>query len=194
MKKIGITGGIGAGKSLICKIFKLKGIPVYDADYYAKWIMHNDKNVKSEVLTLFGDSAYQDGALNRKYIASIVFKDKDKLATLNSIVHPAVAKHSEEWMEAHHTFPYVLKEAALLIESGSYQSLDQLILVSSNEETRIQRVMKRDGVDAAEVKSRIARQMPENEKVQFANHVIFNNDDQLVIPQINTIHDKLLNE
>ncbi|MEI6409971.1 MAG: dephospho-CoA kinase, partial [Bacteroidota bacterium] len=155
---VGITGGIGVGKSTVCRIFEALGIPVYDADYWAKWLITNDPALKQQIKELFGAEAYlPDGTYNRAFVASQVFSDKNKLAALNASVHPAVARHGAEWHQAQieRGCPYTLKEAALMIESGSYRQLDCLIVVTAPESLRIQRVMQRDGVDEKTVRARI---------------------------------------
>lgn len=183
MLKIGITGGIGSGKTTVCQIFETLGIPIYYADARAKWLMSNDENLKSGILDLFGPEAYLDHQLNRPFIAGIVFQDRSKLDQLNQLVHPAVAKDSLNWHLAQ-TAPYTLKEAALLFESGSYQQLDQIIVVTAPKNIRIQRVMKRDQVEEAAVVARMNNQMPENEKVALANYIIYNDGKQALIPQV----------
>ena len=148
MKRIGITGGIGSGKTTVCKIFESLGIPVYYADDRAKVLMTENKKLVDEIKKLIGDKSYfEDGSLNRQYIASVVFKNKNKLEQLNSLVHPAVAKDGILWQQSQSVVPYTLKEAALLIESGSFQALDYLITVWAPKETRIQRVIKRDNIN-----------------------------------------------
>jgi dephospho-CoA kinase len=195
MKKIGITGGIGSGKTTICKIFETFGIPTYYADDRAKWLMVNDLNLVENIKDLFGQNAYlADGSLHRKHIADIVFQNQAKLQALNELVHPAVWEDGERWFAALQNVPYALKEAALLVESNSYQQLDKLIVVTAPLETKIKRVMLRDKLTKEDVEARIAKQMPEEQKVTFADYLIYNDGQQLLLPQITNLHRKILSE
>jgi dephospho-CoA kinase len=191
--KVGITGGIGSGKTTVCKIFETLGIPVYYADDRAKWIMVNDPQIVSGVKKLFGNEAYfEDGSLNRKHIASKAFKDKSKLQKLNYLVHPAVGKDGIDWHNSQKEVPYTLKEAAIMFESDNYKLLDKTITVYAPKETRIERVMKRDGSTRAEIESRMNRQMPEEEKVKLADFVIYNDGEKLLVDQVLAIHTELI--
>lgn len=190
--KVGITGGIGSGKSYVARIFKTMGIPFYDADQEAKLLMSDDLEIRNGLLAAFGPEVYQqDGALDRKWLALQVFEDREKLHVLNAIVHPVVIKHGRAWAERQ-TAPYSLKEAALLVESGSYKELDCLILVSAPEEVRIDRVMKRDDVSREEVIKRIDKQMPEAEKEKHAQFIIINDGVKPLLPQVLQIHKQIL--
>ncbi|NGF56891.1 dephospho-CoA kinase [Parapusillimonas sp. SGNA-6] len=190
--KVGITGGIGTGKSFVSKIFKTLGVPFYDADLEAKLIMNKDAKVREALIGAFGSQTYfDDGSLNRRYLSEQVFNDNEKLALLNSIVHPAVIQDSIDWSNRQHA-PYILKEAALLYESGSYKNLDYTILVTAPEELRIQRVMQRDHVDREEVLRRMAKQMPEAEKLQYADFLIHNDEKIPLLPQVLAIHNTLI--
>jgi dephospho-CoA kinase len=192
MLKVGITGGIGSGKTTVCKIFETLGIPVYYADDRAKWLMENDEQLVKGIKDLFGEEAYTpEGKLNRPYIAQIVFSEKDKLSSLNQLVHPAVGLDGIRWNEAQTGVPYTLKEAALIYESGSYQLLDKVITVFAPKDLRIERVMARDQVDREAVESRIAKQMSEEEKMERADYVIYNDGNQSLIKQVYTIHKDL---
>lgn len=193
MLKIGITGGIGSGKTTICKIFEMYDIPIYYADDRAKRLMTSSKIVKSKIKSLIGSEAYyRNGRLNRKYISSKVFNDNELLKSLNAIVHPAVGRDFDQWCEDQKHKPYVLKEAALLIESKSYLTLDKLILVVANEDIRIDRVMVRDGVSKAQVMSRIQNQMAEQKKSQYADFFIDNSGESSIIRQVKQIHEELI--
>ncbi len=193
MLKIGITGGIGSGKTTVCKIFELLGIPVYYADERAKRLMVTDQGLRAGIETLFGHQAYLDSEeLNRKLIGQIVFNDPTKLAELNALVHPVVAKDALHWHSRRQNVPYTLKEAALLFESGSFRDLDKIIVVYAPQDLRIDRVMRRDGVDEASVRARMNRQMPDEEKVRRADFVIQNDNQHLLIPQVLEIHGKLI--
>lgn len=195
MLKVGITGGIGSGKTTVCRIFESLNIPVYYADDRAKWLMSNDLILKSAITELFGVEAYlPNGTLHRAHIANIAFKNSSKLSQLNNLVHPAVARDSEAWFLALTNTPYALKEAALLIESKGYLQLDKLIVVSAPEALRIERVMKRDNCSQEEVLSRIAKQIPETEKLALADYTVNNNGKELLLPQIMKIHHSLNNE
>lgn len=193
MLKVGITGGIGSGKTTVCHLFELLGVPIYNADERAKYLMNEDENLKIELLKAFGDSAYlQDGKLNRSYISGVVFNDRSKLELLNSLVHPAVESDFNHWQSAHKYEKYVIKEAALLIEAKSYLKLDKLILVTATEDIRLQRVANRDGLPIESIKARMRNQLTEEQKLPYADYVINNDSQQLLIPQVLSIHEELL--
>lgn len=190
---VGITGGIGSGKSTACRIFSILGVPIYYADDRAKWLMTNDEELKAGIISNFGKESYSpDGSLNRTYLASVVFADENKTAVINNLVHPAVKKDFENWASDQKT-AYVLKEAALLFESGSYQDLDKIINVSAPLKTRITRVLMRDRHRSEQqVNEIIDKQLSDEEKNQKADYVIKNNENKLLIPQVLEIHKKLL--
>ena len=193
MKKIGITGGIGSGKTTVCKIFEILGIPIYYADQRAKELIVKNEELKSKIIDEFGAQSYlDDGSYNRDYIASIVFKDKDKLHKLNQIVHPAVYQDGVDWHNAQEEVPYTLKEAALLFEGKGHLLLDKIILVVAPEETRISRVMSRDNTTKEAVQDRINKQLPDAEKIKLADFIILNDGVAPLVPQILKIHDKLI--
>lgn len=189
MIKVGITGGIGSGKTYVCKMFESLGVPVYNADERAKYLMNNDENLKSNIIKLFGSEAYLNGELNRQFIAQIVFADKEKLEQLNALVHPAVAKDSEEWNQQHTDKPYTLKEAALLFESGSYKTLDKTILVHADENQRILRVMQRDNLNKESVEARIKNQLNDAEKMPLADFIINNDGNREIDKIVKRIHE-----
>lgn len=194
MIKVGITGNIGSGKSTIAKLFALLGIPVYDADSRAKAIMVEDVVLKNELLKVFGqDTYFADATLNRVHLSQQVFNNPDKLKTLNALVHPAVFRDFISWLNQYKTTqtPYILKEAALLVESGSYKDLDYLILVQADEKIRLQRSMARDAASAEAILARMKSQMPQENKVPFAQFLIQNNKNDLLIPQVLEIHKAL---
>ena len=191
MLKIGLTGGIGSGKSVVANIFKVLGIPVFDADTEAKLIMEKDEQLALSIQKLFGEEAYTDKKLNRKYLANIVFDDPDKLEQLNSLVHPAAILAANTWMNLQ-TTPYVVKEAALLFESKSASQLDFIIGVYAPKTLRIKRVMERDNATAEKVVARMSRQIDEEEKMRLCDFIVVNNEEQLVIPQVLQLHEKLL--
>ncbi len=188
--QIGITGGIGSGKSLVCKIFAHLGSSVYDADSHAKGLMTTDGILVSQIKKEFGDLAYHpDGSLNRKWLADRVFSDEVKLEKLNQLIHPRVGVDYENWVRIHGHERYVLKEAALLFESGSYRTLDKIVVVSAPESVRQKRVLKRDAHRTAEqFKQIVEKQLPEEEKVRRADYLIINDDVTLVIPQVLKLH------
>jgi len=191
--KIGITGGIGSGKSTVCKIFEVLGIPVYYADDRAKWLMHNQSELIAGIKTAFGEAAYHpDNTLNRPYLADLVFNDKEKLKVLNSLVHPAVFQDGVDWNEAHANAPYTLKEAAILFESGSYLTVDKIITVFTPKEVRIQRVLQRDDATREAIEARMDKQMSEEEKIERSDFVIYNDGEQSLIEQVLKVHRELM--
>lgn len=183
MLRIGLTGGIGSGKSTVAKIFETIGIPVYYADDAAKILMNTDPALKEAIIKNFGEQSYKDDKLDRSYLASVVFPDKQKLELLNSLTHPATIQAANDWMKKQ-TSPYVIKEAALLFESNAHKHLDHIIGVSAPLELRIKRVMKRDGLSKEEILQRISRQMDEEEKLKRCDFVIVNDEVQMVLPQV----------
>ena len=193
MLKIGITGGIGSGKTTVCKVFELLGVPVFYADDVAKSIMYTDSILKSGILDAFGENSYSNsGELNRSYISSIVFNDKHELEKLNSLVHPAVFRAFDSWVLNQKEASYVIKEAALLYESDAYKMCDQSILVISPIETRISRVKARDGISADDIQLRMNRQFSDEQKMKFADHILHNDERKLLIPQIIQLHQQFL--
>lgn len=195
MIKAGITGGIGSGKTTACKLFEQLGVPVYYADDRAKYLMQNEPFVIDAIMRAFGNDVYTDGTLNRKLLADRAFGDKDKVAKLNSIVHPAVFLDNDKWLaeQQKKNHAYVLKEAALLIETGSYKKLDKLIVVTAPEDVRIERIRARDNSTVEEVRARIQHQLPEEEKIKLADFVITNSGDiSLLQQQVQAIHEQLL--
>lgn len=191
MIKVGLTGGIGSGKTTVAKIFTVLGIPVFDADFEAKKLMSEDEDLKKKIKTLFGEEAYDDIDLNRKHIAAIVFTDPIMLEQLNAIVHPAAIAASEEWMQQQTTH-YAIKEAALMFESASAANLQFIIGVFAPQHLRIQRVMQRDSISGDEALARINRQIDDEIKMRLCNFVIVNDEHQLVMPQVLQVHDKLM--
>jgi dephospho-CoA kinase len=192
--QIGITGGIGSGKSLVCRIFAQLGVPVYDADSHAKKLMTTDGILISGIKKEFGDLSYHpDGALNRKYLADHVFNNEKKLALLNNLVHPRVGADYEQWVRQHSTHRYVIKEAALLFEAGSAKTLDQIIVVYAPESMRIKRVLSRDAHRTVEqIREIVGKQMPEDEKLKRADYIIVNDETQMIIPQVLKLHQQFL--
>ncbi|HVW97337.1 MAG TPA: dephospho-CoA kinase [Mucilaginibacter sp.] len=192
MLKVGITGNIGSGKTTVSKIFEVLGIPVFYADDAAKEAMVTDHLLISGIRNTFGSQAYfEDGTLNRKYIANIVFNNDDELNKLNALVHPATFRAFDEWLKTVGGVPYILKEAAVLFESGSFKLCDYSIMVSAPLELRIKRVMERDGLTREQIISRESRQFDEEKKSALADFIIVNDEVQMVIPQALELHQKL---
>ena len=191
MIKVGITGGIGSGKTTVAKIFEVLGIAVYYADDAAKRLMMEDAALKEKIEQAFGKDTYDNGILNRAKLSSLVFNNPEKLALLNGIVHPATIADADKWMQQQ-TTPYVLKEAALIFESGASTHLDKVIGVFTPVELRIQRVMQRDNISEEAVKARISKQMDEAEKMRLCDYVIKNDEQELLIPQVLKIHEDLI--
>ncbi|MDB5121742.1 MAG: dephospho-CoA kinase [Sphingobacteriales bacterium] len=192
MLKIGITGGIGSGKSTVCKLFELLGISVFYADDIAKNIMNADSELKESVIKEFGLNSYSEaGLLNRKYIADIVFKSTERLAVLNSLVHPAVFRAFATWHSSQNS-PYIIKEAALLFESESYKTCDYSILVEAPLDLKVKRVMERDQLTALEVELRMAKQFTDEQKRKLANFTLLNDEKHLLITQVLDLHQHIL--
>lgn len=191
MIKVGLTGGIGSGKSTIAKAFETLGIPVYYADEAAKNIMNEDDGLKKQIIHLFGPEAYSNGLLNKAFISSIVFNDPEKLEHLNALVHPATIHAANTWLQQQKT-PYAIKEAALIFESGAQEHLDYVIGVYAPEALRLQRVMQRDKCTRDEVLARMRRQIDEEMKMKLCDFVIKNDEQELVMPQVLGLHERLV--
>ena len=193
MLKIGITGNIGSGKTTVCQLFELLGVPVFYADFYGKKVMTEDLVLVAAIRNTFGTEAYfENGSLNRKYISNIVFNNEAELEKLNALVHPAVFRAFDEWAIPFNTKNYVLKEAAVLFESGSDKQCDKTIVVAAALDVRLKRVIQRDNLTDAEVLRREEKQMPQQEKMAKADFVIYNEPQTMVIPQVLEIHRQLL--
>ncbi len=190
---IGLTGGIGSGKSYCAKIFEKLGVPIYYSDARAKQLMKSDEDLKSQIIQLFGDESYRsDQSLNRKHLSNLIFNNKELLKQMNQIVHPAVRKDFLEWGEIQlNKHKYVLQESALIFETGSHKIMNKVILVDAPVEIRLARVMARDKVDKSSVQNRMSKQLPSAEKRKKADYLIDNDGSQLVTPILN-IHFELL--
>lgn len=189
--KIGLTGGIGSGKTTVAKIFELLGVPVYYADTASKRLYHTDPELKENLKLHFGADIYQNEILNKQKLAGLIFSDPAKLELLNKLVHPPTIRDAEQWL-ASQTAPLVIKEAALLFESGSVTGLDYVIGVSAPKALRIHRVMQRDSITRDDVLARMARQIDADMKMRLCDYVIQNNEQSLVIPQVLALHERLL--
>jgi dephospho-CoA kinase len=192
MLKIGITGGIGSGKSTVCKIFKSFGVPILDSDKVAKYVMQNNERVLQQLISLFGEEIYTNSILQFNILSKKVFGDTQKLQRLNAIVHPAVATYTANWQSQQHS-NYTIKEAAILIESGAYKEVDYIIGVVTSEATRIDRIkIRTPHLSEKDIKNRINQQMPEEDKIAFYDFTINNNVLDLLLPQALTIHEKII--
>ncbi|QGW27692.1 dephospho-CoA kinase [Phnomibacter ginsenosidimutans] len=191
MLRVGITGGIGSGKSVVARIFETLGIPVYYSDAEAKRLMNTDATLRTNIIAAFGPEAYNEAGLNRSWLAAQAFQQPEKTQLLNSIVHPAVIAHGKQWLEQQQT-AYAIKEAALFFESGSATDIDFMIGVYAPQALRIQRVMQRDGLGRQEVLTRMSRQIEETVKMKLCDAVIQNNEQEMLIPQVLQLHQQLL--
>jgi len=191
MLRVGLTGGIGSGKSTVADIFSVLGIPVFNADLVTRQLMEDDEILRTSIKKEFGEEAYINNTLNRKYLASIVFNDAFQLEKLNAITHPAVIDAAQKWMQQQ-TTAYVIKEAALMFESASAAGVDLIIGVYAPKHIRIKRVMDRDGVTRQDVLARIDKQIDEEIKMKLCDFVLVNDEQQLLIPQVLELHEKLI--
>ncbi len=191
MLKAGITGGIGSGKTIVCQVFQTLGIPVFNADEAARYLMEHDATLIKNIAELLGADVYHNGKLDRKKMLSTIFETPEKLHQLNGLVHPATIGYGNEWMLKQNA-PYVIKEAAIFFESGSNKDMDVMIGVYAPQELRIARAMKRGSVSREKVLAIISHQMNEDEKMKRCDHVIVNDDLTAIIPQVLAIHQELL--
>ena len=190
--KVGLTGGIGSGKTLVCSVLEKLGVAVYYADSEARRLMNSDPELVLQISGLFGNKAYEGGILNREFLAQRVFKDKVLLTRLNELVHPAVRKDFSRWANEQKPAFYVVEEAAILFESGSDRNMDLTVGVFSEKELRVQRVMQRDGITREQVRMRMNSQMNEKEKMERADMVIYNDGKLMILPQIINMHNAIL--
>ncbi len=189
---VGITGGIGAGKSTASEIFAFLGVPIYEADFHSKNLLDTDKELQSSLMELLGTDISKNGLIDRAKMASIIFSNNDLLEKANALIHPKVANHFKEWLSLQ-DFPYIIKEAAILFESGSYKNCDQVIVVTAPKDLRITRVMARSGISREEILARMDKQWPEEKKLELANFIIQNDGNASLIKQVLKIHKSLLN-
>ncbi len=193
MMIVGITGGIGSGKTLVCTIFRQLGIPVYEADAEARKLFDTEPAILEKIKKEFSEDVFdKKEKLDRQKLSALVFSDTSALKKLNKIVHPFVISHFEEWISQHQTSPYILKEAAILFESGTDKDCNKIITISAPVELRIQRTMQRDKRTKEEVEQIIKQQWSDEEKIKRSDFVIVNDDQQLVIPQVLDIHGQLV--
>lgn len=190
MLKVGITGGIGSGKSVICQVFSTLGIPVFNADKAARFLMENDPSLVLSISRLLGAEVYRDGRLDRARVSSIIFSKPHLLEQLNALVHPATIRYSRQWL-SQQSAPYAIKEAAIFFETGSYTEMDVMVGVYAPEELRIQRAMRRGHLGREQVLAIVSKQMNEVEKMKRCNYVIANDEDTAVLPQVLALHQEL---
>ncbi|HTJ14464.1 MAG TPA: dephospho-CoA kinase [Dinghuibacter sp.] len=193
MLKVGLTGGIGSGKSTVAKAFEVLGIPVYSSDLASRRLMNEDPALMAGIREAFGDRAYAGGQLDRSYLASIVFKDKAQLTRLNALVHPATIRDGDAWI-ARQTGPFAIRESSLIFEAGMQGQFDRIIGVSAPTALRIKRVMDRDHVDAEAVRERMRNQIQERIKMRLCDIVIVNDDLRPLLPQVLAVHERLISE
>ena len=191
MKIIGLTGGIGSGKSKIMSVFSTYGIPCYESDRRAKWLMQMDAELKSQIKSFFGDQIYENDQFNQRKLAKLVFANKGKLEALNSLVHPRVKMDFKSFVSQQDT-PYIIKETAILFETGGEKDCDATILVTAPEKLRLQRVLNREKISSMDLKARINNQWSDSRKIPLADYVINNIDWDKTLKKIDEIHQKLL--
>jgi dephospho-CoA kinase len=193
MFTVGVTGGIGSGKSIVCNVFRNLNIPVYQADTEARRLMGESPFIRSGLLEYFGAAVFRKEELNREFLAGKIFSDTDARNYVNSLVHPAVREDFARWVRSQAGVPYVLEEAALLLESGAWEELDYIVLVEAGVETRITRIIKRDGLSRADVLARMGSQMEPEKRREYADFIIRNDENEMVIPQVLKL-DKIIRE
>jgi dephospho-CoA kinase len=192
MLKVGLTGGIGSGKTTVAKIFSSFGVPVFFADLEARTLMESSEEIIHSIKNYFGEEVYDGSELNRKFLADVVFNDPVKLKKLNQIIHPAVHRRFEAWTSEHTEVNYLIEEAALLCETEAYKYFDFLVLVISHSSKRIERVILRDGVSEEDVRSRMNSQLPDEEKIPLAHFLIFNDEENMLVNQVLAFHEKMI--
>jgi|TARA_B110001469_G_C9513436_1_gene255800 dephospho-CoA kinase len=195
MLKIGITGGIGSGKSTVCNILKNLGVPVFTSDDVGKFLLNNDDYLKTQIKKIFDRDMYMStGRLDRERMAKLVFNNPDELEKLNELVHPKVKAEFDSWCKKNEKRPYVVKEAAILFETGLYRELDKMITVFCPKEERIRRIMKRDSTTKGQIEKRMIQQITDDERNKLADYIIMNDGIEDLLPQVMELHELLLNE
>ena len=188
--QIGITGGIGSGKSVVCKLFSCLGIPVYNADSRAKWLTNHNPQIIESIIALLGSESYtKEGFYNTSYVSSLVFKNDDLLKKLNAIIHPVVMQDTTDWVESHARSPYVVKEAAIMNRAGDGNALDYVVVVEAPLELRVARILQRDKRSEEEIRSIVKRQVSDDERKQVADFFIYNDEESALIPQVLKLHE-----
>lgn len=190
--RLGVTGGIGSGKTSVCRVFSVLGIPVFSADPVAREIMDKDGSIRLRLNTIAGKDLYGKGDLNRRELANLIFNDPSLLEKVNSLVHPLVFKNFLQW-SSQQSSPYVIMEAAILFESGAFKLMDRIATVVAPLEERIERVMRRNNLTFEQVQERIRNQMGDDERIKNSNYIINNSENDMIIPAVIRIHDDLLN-
>ena len=195
MLKVGVTGGIGSGKSTVSRFFSALGVPVYDSDQRAKFLMEHDDSIKSKIKIEFGENAYHKNNLNRSYLAEIVFKNESKLNKLNAIVHPVVKTDFINWLSQNSNAKFIIKEAAIMIESGAYKDLDKLIVVNASRNQKIKWIKQRDHLSLVDIENRIQNQLSDEIRNQYADFIIENNSGKMELKQqVLSIYNKLTDQ
>lgn len=194
MIKLGITGGIGSGKTIVCRVFSCLGVPVFNSDLVARNIVDQELSVIKKIKSEFGNDIYSKDGLDRKKLSKLVFENKSSLEFLNAIVHPAVKEKFEYWLLENRESPFVIKEAAIMFESGAYKEMDKIATVYTPESIRLKRVLNRDNISVELIKKRIENQISEQEKIKRSDFVIINDDNKLVLPQIIKLYQELSNQ
>ena len=187
MLKIGITGGIGSGKSVVCELFRLHGIPVFDADTEAKKLNNTSPTIREKLTQLFGNDLYENNQLHRQKLASLIFSNTENLQKVNAIIHPEVATCFDKWANEQKNTPFVIIETAILFEAGFNKFVDKTIMVYASEKTRMERIEKRDNASVAQIKARMNSQLPEEEKIRLSNIVIINDNRESLIAQVEAL-------
>jgi dephospho-CoA kinase len=191
--QIGVTGGIGSGKSMVCQLFACLEIPVYNADARAKWLTNHDSEIKEKVTALLGPDAYDsEGFYNTSFVASVVFKDAELLNSLNAIIHPVVMRDTQSWVAQHADSAYVLKEAAIMNAAGQGNSLDFVVMVDAPEDLRVKRILQRDNRSEQEIRAIIKRQVSDEARKKIADFIVTNDETSALIPQVLQLHQRFL--
>jgi dephospho-CoA kinase len=189
---VGLTGGIGSGKTTIAKMFHELGVSIYIADIEAKKLMHSSKEIKEELMDTFGKKTYINGKLNRSYLSNIVFNQPEELKKINAIVHPRVGQHFKDWYAARSSEKYIIKEVAILFENGSYKQCDKIITVVAPLETRFERLLQRDKTTRAAIQSRMDNQWSDTDKIALSDYIIHNEDLEDAKAQVAKIHEEIM--